>query len=89
MIDMRYFQCFNRKPSRLSEVLSIDEFKGNSGGEKYNCIVVDLQSSSVLDMLPNRFKNHFVKRFSQFFSKKNVKHFVCDMNPHFRNVTKI
>ena len=34
---MRYFNCFNQKIKELPEVLSLDEFKGNSGGQKYNC----------------------------------------------------
>ena len=30
----RYFKCVSFQPAKLPEVLSIDEFKGNSGGEK-------------------------------------------------------
>ena len=86
---MRYFRYFNRKPNHLPEVISIDEFKGNSGGQKYNCLIVDPQNRTVLDVLPDRFENNLVKYFSQFDSKNNVKYFVCDMNPHFRNVSKI
>ncbi len=86
---MRYFQCINYKPKELPEVLSLDEFKGNSGGQKYNSIVADPKKKVVFDILPNRFENDLVKYFSQFPSKKNVKYFVCDMNPHFRQVAKI
>ncbi len=86
---MRYFQCINYKPKELPEVLSLDEFKGNSGGQKYNSIVADPQKRTVFDILPNRFENDLVKYFSQFPSKRNVKYFVCDMNPHFRQVAKI
>lgn len=83
---MRYFNCFNQKVKELPEVLSLDEFKGNSGGQKYNSIVVDPKNRKVLDILPNRYENDLIKYFSQFPSKTNVKYFVCDMNPHFRNV---
>ena len=83
---MRYFNCFNQKAKELPEVLSLDEFKGNSGGQKYNSIVVDPKNRKVLDILPNRYENDLIKYFSQFPSKTNVKYFVCDMNPHFRNV---
>ena len=86
---MRYFNCFNKKLKELPEVLSLDEFKGNSGGQKYNSIIVDPKSKNVLDILPNRYENDLVKYFSQFPSKTNVKYFVCDMNPHFRNVADI
>lgn len=29
------------KPNSLPKVLAIDEFKGNTGNEKYQCILVD------------------------------------------------
>lgn len=85
----RYFQYVNYRPKELPEVLSIDEFKGNSGGEKYNCILADLQNRKVFDILPNRYENDLIQYFSHFSSKNNVKYFVCDMNPHFRRVSKI
>ena len=86
---MRYFRCVNFKPKQLPEVVSLDEFKGNSGGQKYNSIVADPQNRKVIDILPNRYESDLIKYFSQFESKKNVKYFVCDMNPHFRQVAKV
>ena len=86
---MRYFNLFNKKLTKLPEVISLDEFKGNSGGQKYNSIVVDPKERIVLDILPNRFENDLIRYFSQFPNKMDVKFFVCDMNPHFRQVAKI
>ena len=85
---MRYFKCVSFKPTRLPEVLYIDEFKGNSGGQKYNSIIVDAKNRKVIDILPNRFENDLIHYFSQFPSKTEVKYFGCDMNPHFREVAK-
>ena len=85
---MRYFSLFNKKLTKLPEVISLDEFKGNSGGQKYNSIVADPQNKEVLDILPNRYKNDLITYFSQFPNRKQVKYFVCDMNPHFRQVAK-
>ena len=86
---MRYFKCISLKPKELPEVISLDEFKGNSGGQKYNSIVADPSAKRVLDILPDRFERNLIRYFSQFPSKKNVKYFVCDMNSHFRQVAKI
>ena len=83
---MRYFNCFNKKLTDLPEIISLDGFKGNSGGQKYNSIIVDPKERKVLDILPNRYENDLIKYFSQFSSKTKVKYFICDMNPHFRNV---
>ena len=85
---MRYFNLFNKKLTVLPEVVSLDEFKGNSGGQKYNSIVADPKSRTVLDILPNRYENDLIKYFSKFPNKTEVKYFVCDMNPHFRQVAK-
>ena len=85
---MRYFNYFNKKLTELPEVISLDEFKGNSGGQKYNSIIVDPKEKVILDILPNRFEGDLVKYFSQFPSKVGVKYFICDMNPHFREVAK-
>lgn len=85
---MRYFKNISFRPKQLPEVLSLDEFKGNSGGQKYNSIIADPLSKRVIDILPDRYENNLVKYFSQFETKSNVKYFVCDMNPHFRQVAK-
>ena len=89
MTAMRYFRCVNHKPTELPEVLSLDEFKGNSGGQKYNSIVADPRNNKEIHILPNLYENDLIRYFSQFESRKNVKYFVCDMNPHFRQVGKI
>ena len=85
---IRYFNFFNKHVSLLPEIISLDEFKGNSGKQKYNSIIVDPQKRVILDILPNRFENDLIKYFSQFPNKNEVKYFVCDMNPHFRAVAK-
>lgn len=46
---MRYFKYVSFRPTKLPEVLSIDEFKGNSGGQKYNSIIVDAEKHKVID----------------------------------------
>ena len=86
---MRYFRSVNFKTKQLPEVVSVDEFKGNSGGQKYNSIITDPQNCKVIDILPNRYENDLIRYFSQFESKNKVKYFVCDMNPHFRQVGKV
>ncbi len=86
---LRYFRCVNHTVKELPEVLSLDEFKGNSGGEKYNSIIVDPQNRKIIDILPDRYENHLIQYFKQFPSRYKVKFFVCDMNPHFREVGRI
>lgn len=68
-------------PQSLPEVIGIDEFKGNTGGEKYNCILTDPKNHRVIDILPKRYENyltHYLCRYSKE-ERRNVKIFVSDM----------
>lgn len=65
----------------ISLSISIDEFKGNAGGQKYQCILVDPIKHSVLDILPSRSQTQLVSYFRNIPKKERyrVKFFVCDM----------
>ena len=85
---LRYFDLVEYRCSRLPEVLSIDEFKGNAGGEKYQCILTDADHRKIMDILPNRFEEDLIRYFKCFPNRTNVKFFVTDMNPHFKAVAQ-
>ena len=65
----------------IPTALSIDEFKGNAGGQKYQCILVDPIKHSVLDILPSRSQTQLVTYFRNIPKKERyrVNFFVCDM----------
>lgn len=69
------------------EVLSIDEFKGNTGGEKYNCIIADPKTKQVLDILPNR-KYSALSEYFKNKKRKKVKYFVSDMWRPYKDIAK-
>lgn len=66
---------------RLPEVLSIDEFKGNAGGEKYLLQVSDAKNKKLLNILPCRKKLYISQYFAAFSleERKKVKYLVIDM----------
>ena len=66
---------------KIPQVLSIDEFKGNADGQKYQCILVDPLKHSVLDILPSRSQAHLTSYFREIPKREryHVKFFVCDM----------
>ena len=76
----RYFKLVDYKCKSLPEVLSIDEFKGNAGGEKFQCIIADAKNHKVLDILPNRKQENLMGYFRTFSTRNSVKYFVMDMN---------
>ena len=85
---LRYFNLVVYSCKKLPEVLSIDEFKGNAGGEKYQTILTDANNRKIMDILHNRKESELIRYFRQFENRKEVKYFVMDMNPHFRNVAE-
>jgi len=86
---LRYFNLVSYSCKKLPEVLSIDEFKGNADGEKYQTILTDPKNRKIMDILPNRKESDLIRYFRQFENRKEVKYFIMDMNPHFREVAEI
>jgi len=86
---LRYFNLVSYSCKKLPEVLSIDEFKGNADGEKYQTILTDPKNRKIMDILPNRKESDLIRYFCQFENRKEVKYFIMDMNPHFREVAEI
>jgi len=86
---LRYFKIVNYGCKELPEVLSIDEFKGNAGGEKFQTILVDARNKKIIDILPNRKKADLIRYFRRYENRNAVKYIVMDMNPHFREVAQV
>lgn len=76
------------KPSRLPEVLSIDEFKGNAGGQKFQSILTDAKKHKLFDILPSRSQTALMQYLQEFPDKKNVKYFVTDMNRVYKDLAR-
>lgn len=84
----RIFDHINYSISSLPEVISFDEFKGNSGGSKYHCIIVDPVSHKVLDVLKDRKFHVLSSYFKQFKNRSNVKYVVIDMWRPYADIAK-
>lgn len=76
----RYFKLVDYKCKSLPEALSIDEFRGNAGGEKFQCLIADAKNHKVLDILPNRKQEDLIAYFRAFSTRNSVRYFVMDMN---------
>lgn len=76
------------KPTVLPEVVGIDEFKGNTGGEKYNCILTDVDKKRVLDVMKSRKQADLCEYFKKI-DRSNVKYFVSDMYVPYAEIAKI
>lgn len=75
----RVFDLVSYGLYKLPSVLSIDEFKGNAGNQKYQLILANPHNKKVLDILPIREKTHIIDYFKQFKDRNQVKYLVMDM----------
>lgn len=73
---------------KLPKVLSIDEFRGNAGGEKFQCLLTDPTRKIPLDVLPTRKTEDLYAYFSSCEGKEHVEYVVMDMSNLFRSVAK-
>ena len=76
------------KPQRLPSVLSIDEFKGNAGGEKFQAILTQPDKHCLFDILPSRTQVSLMQYFQGFSNKKEVRYIVMDMNKVYKELAK-
>ena len=79
--DIRY-----PKPRLLPQVLSIDEFKGNSGGQKFHAILTDAHNHRLFDILPSRSQTAVMQYLLSFPNRKQVRYLISDMNQVYRDL---
>lgn len=84
---IRMFDVIGSPKVSMPKVLSIDEFKGNAGKEKYQCIITDPENSTILDILPTRHKNDLICYFKKF-DRSKTKYFVSDMWSAYEDISK-
>jgi len=87
----RLFSYIADPPKRLPRVLSIDEFKGNAGGEKFQAILTDPIHHRVFDILPGRQNHHLTSYFHQFprEERQKVEAVVMDMTKYYRETAQV
>ena len=88
---IRIFDFVSYSPKKLPVALSIDEFKGDTNCEKYQCILTDPVNKVVLDILPKRYESYLTKYFNAFSreERSKVKYFVSDMWKPYSNISSV
>jgi len=77
------------KPKKLPHVLSIDEFRGNTHGEKFQCILTSPEEKRIVDILPKRTQAEIFSYLRGFPNRNEVRYFVMDMNRVYLDTAKI
>ena len=84
----RLFDHVSYSKPALPEVIAIDEFKGNAGGHKFQCILANPKERKVLDILPTRTSEDLYQYFTSYSMEERlkVKYIVMDLSTLFRSV---
>ena len=83
MNDVRY-----ARPPALPQVLSIDEFRGNAQGQKFQAILTDAKKHDLFDILPNRSQVTLTQYLLGFQNRKDVRFFIMDMNRVYKDIAE-
>ena len=81
-------QYFGR-PDTLPEVISIDEFRGNTEFGRFQTIITDLKRQKVFDILPNNEEHTIFEYFRRFENRDRVRYFVSDMKKEYVRIAKL
>ena len=85
----RIFDFVSFLTPKLPKVLSIDEFRGNIGGEKFQCILTDPEKHKIIDILPGRTSQYLTQYFRSFLKEREkVQIVVMDMTRYYRNIVE-
>ena len=76
------------KPARLPDVIALDEFKGDAGGERFQCILTAPKERRILDILPDRTTSTLQSYLRAFPNRQDVRYVVMDMNRGFRDIAR-
>ena len=88
---IRVFDLVSYSNKTLPAFISIDEFKGNTNDEKYQCIITDPVNRIVLDILPKRYESYLTQYFKSFPIEQRckVQGFVSDMWKPYSNIYSV
>ena len=88
---IKYFDRITfKRPTHLPEVLSLDEFRGNAHGQRYQVALNNPETHEILDILPKRNAEEMLLYFCQFprEERMKVKFVVMDLSMLFRKVVR-
>lgn len=71
----------------LPKILSVDEFKGDAEGEKFQTVIVDAENSMIVDVLPDR-KIDTIKAYLRSCDTSQVEVVVMDLSQAFKKAIR-
>ncbi len=82
---MQFMKPF-KVTKELPEAIGIDEFKGNSGGNKYQVVITDLKTHSIIDIISKRSETAIYHYLNSITNKDKVKYVAMDLSMFFKRI---
>lgn len=76
------------RATKLPNVLSIDEFRGNTEAGKFQCILTAPCKRKIVDILPTRNSSDLSAYFRACDNRHDVRYFIMDMNREYLSIAK-
>lgn len=83
---MNKFMPIFHNITTLPEAIGIDEFRGNSGGNKFQVAITDLKTHKVIDVISARSEDALRNFFKNITNTKQVKLVTMDLSMFFKNI---
>ena len=83
---MNKFMPIFHNTTSLPEAIGIGEFRGNSGGNKFQVVITDLKTHKVIDVISDRSEDALYNFFRKISNPKNVKLVAMDLSLFFKKI---
>ena len=83
---MNKFVPIFHQTTHLPEAIGIDEFRGNSGGNKFQVAITDLKTHKVIDVISARSEDALYNFFRKISNPKDVKLVAMDLSLFFKKI---
>lgn len=83
---MNKFMPIFHNTTSLPETIGIDEFRGNSGGNKFQVAITVLKTHKVIDVISDRSEDALYNFFRKISNPKNVKLVAMDLSLFFKKI---
>ena len=83
---MNKFMPIFHNTTSLPEAIGIDEFRGNSGGNKFQVVITNLKTHKVIDVISARSEDALYNFFRKISNAKDVKLVAMDLSLFFKKI---
>ena len=83
---MNKFMPIFHNTTSLPDAIGIDEFRGNSGGNKFQVVITNLKTHKVIDVISARSEDALYNFFRKISNTKDVKLVAMDLSLFFKKI---